>query len=260
MSVRRAAAALAALLAMPAAAGVPGAMGGHEESPVRAETLAPGEVLLETGAFAQVTVPADRATFTIPLISEGTDDAAARRAHRALVARVIEAARRAGVPADGIVAFSGTGDLTLYTHRIMRPPAEAEGSAGAIASSMIILHLGDIRRVEDVGRAVREAGAEMITQYRPEYSLIETGPARREAKARALAMARADAEAYAAALDMRVVRVARISERLGLDMYTLGMGYTGLYRRRVSTLLGEETGPEIEIGAVVGVDFVLAPR
>ena len=239
--------------AAPAAAAEP-VRSGERSSPVRTQPLAPGEVLFETGGIGSATARADRVTFAIPVVTDGTDQPDARRANQAQVRRIIEAARRAGVPADGFVAYGGSGDLNLYAHRIMESAAAVRGRVG----SMLIIHLSDASRVDAVRAAIAAAGA--VDGYRPAYALTDSGPARRAAQAQALAGARAEAEAYAAARNMRVARIVRISERLGTDAYGLVHSRDSELRRGRDDIFGEQSSPEIDIRVVVGVDFALAPR
>jgi uncharacterized protein YggE len=243
---------LALALAAPGAAAVPGPWGANEESPVRTAPLAPGETLLQLGGVAFVTAPADRITFTIPVFADGVDQADARRANRARVQRIVEAARRAGLPADGVLAYSGSGSIEFS----MIQGGPLASGAQARDRSMLILRMRDLGRAEAVRAAIAaEAGAE---QYSPNYELVDTGPARQAAKTRALAAARADAEAYAAAHGLRVVRIARINERAATELLGLARSYRGERRQRRDPF--ERPAPEIEIVALLAVDFVLAPR
>ena len=105
-------------------------------------------------------------------------------------------------------------------------------------------------------QALNERGIFMAV---PVYALTDDAGPRRQARARALEKARADAEAYAAPLNMRIVRVVRVSERLGLDLF-------GLFASEMQ-LLGQmftpammRGGPEVYTIVTVGVDYALAPR
>ena len=92
----------------------------------------------------------------------------------------------------------------------------------------------------------------------PVYALSDAGPARREARARALATLRADAEAYATAVNMRVVRIVRITERTGMDLMGLALGDSDLMRRAVGGRITSD--PNVETLVILGADFALAPR
>jgi len=98
------------------------------------------------------------------------------------------------------------------------------------------------------------------SDYRPVYALTETGPARRRAQAQALAVARADAEAYAAAHQLRITRIVRITERVGFAGFSLIRSRDGEFRPRHGDPIGGQTVPEVDTRVFVGVDFALAPR
>lgn len=95
---------------------------------------------------------------------------------------------------------------------------------------------------------------------RPQYSVANDAAARRVARAEAIAKTRADADAYAAALNMRVLRIARITERAGFDFMSMMLG----------TMMGagpnnmqerfEPSDGRVPVPVIVGVDFVLGPR
>jgi uncharacterized protein YggE len=98
----------------------------------------------------------------------------------------------------------------------------------------------------------------------PTYSLSDDRPARRAARAEALEQANADAEAYAAGLGLRVARVVRVTERIGLESLSLLSDASERVRlaMRSPVAAGASEGrePEIRTSVVVGVDFALAPQ
>lgn len=96
---------------------------------------------------------------------------------------------------------------------------------------------------------------------RPEVVPGDVGAATRTATARALAAARADAEVYADALNLRVVRMIRVTERIGPDFLGMMLG------ARTAQVMGElerwveGAGQDgVPVPVFVGVDFILAPR
>jgi uncharacterized protein len=115
----------------------------------------------------------------------------------------------------------------------------------------------DVGRVARIERALRDTGATQVTG--PTYELVDDSAARRSARAQAIAAARADAEAYAESLGMRVLRVVRVTERVGLDFMSLFVGQPNLTRRIQEGMTGR-TSPEIATQVIVGVDFALAPQ
>ncbi|HVQ07374.1 MAG TPA: SIMPL domain-containing protein [Allosphingosinicella sp.] len=260
---------LVALWAALALAGtLPGASA-TAQAPVATQPLAPGEVLLELNASGSVTTRADIAVMTIRATAEGNTNAEARQAVAAEVARLTAVARQAGVaPADIRVGDSMIGPSfdMLETPPPLFDVAEANASAGegpmtgpppraASAHALIAIRGRDVARLAPMLRALEEAHA--LVDSMPAYSLNDTDTPRREARNRALARARADAEAYAAALGMRVVRVVRVTERLGFDFVSMMMNERAMRRQLEGS---ENRGPDIETSVTIGVDFALAPR
>ena len=81
------------------------------------------------------------------------------------------------------------------------------------------MRVPDVARLGPIRRAL--GAVENASVYQPAYALTDPGPARRAARAEALARMRAEAEAYAAALNMRVLRIVRITERAGADLFSM---------------------------------------
>jgi len=249
--------AAAALAALPAAA--------LAASPVALPPLAPGEVLLETDGFAIVRTPATSAMVSTTLYGRGASQAEAERALQAEIRTFTAAAREAGAGASDIRVETGpstsSGD-DLRTFDVMEPVSGADDSA----QNRYLAQATVTARVRDVARArplhVRFGGggdAVMLGYGGPEYHLDDDSAARREARVQAIASARADAEAYAAAAGMRIVRILRITDRAGLD-FTQLLVTEREAAARLGPRLGRADAPTVETVAVVGVDYVLAPR
>lgn len=262
---------LALALAVPALAGDAGAQS------VTTAPLGANELLLEVNATGSVTSRADIVTIQVQINGSGATVEEARRDAEARIRRVTQAARATGVPAADIEAGEiGTMSdaMTMTMDMNMAAPVDemvnvAEMNAmesvgdmdmmqhapSVTANAMVELRLRDIARLDAVTLALGEAGGTIIPV--PAYSLADAAGPRREARARALAAARADAEAYAAALGMRVGRVLRVSERAGMDFFTM-MTSENAMRRTMNG--GVQTEPEIDTSMTIGVDFALAPR
>lgn len=232
---------------------------GDEGSPVRTHPLAPGEQLLEVGGAGFVTARADLATLSVSISTGGDNQAAAHRANQAEVRRAIEALRRAGVPADAIQTQEGQGFARMVDASMTMPPSEP-AQQPAYDVTTLTIRLRDIGRVDEVRAALREAGADNISG--PIYTVGDRGPARRRAQAQALAAARADAEASAAASNMRIVRLVRITERVGGDLFTIALNNEALFRglRNVPPPSEPQTQPDIPVLVLLGADYALAPR
>jgi len=259
---------LALALALPAA-GVPCLGMAVAQVPVATQPLAVGEVLLEVNGMGTVTTRADLATLLVPISVGGANEA------EATVDRIAAAAASVGVGADDIVRHPiTTGDPTLaFTARepVVIVPSVPEGGSsrrpplitpsdryrGQVgASSQIEIRLRDISRFEQLRSAIKAAGAAYVPE--PVYALTDDRGARAEARARALAQARANADGYASALGMRVVRVVRVTERVGVDLIGAMISEGPRMRRMMSGVEGRN--PEISTTIALGMDFALAPR
>jgi uncharacterized protein YggE len=242
------------------------------QGPAATPPLAAGEMLLEVNALGNVTARADRATMTVVITADGATEAEARRDAEAKVRRLTAALRAAGVAEADIRTrpVSTTVNLELVTTvdtsmDMADAPANAaaavvedsqppQPSASASASMEIVVR--DLGRIEAVQAAFATEG---MPPFAPTtYALNDASVPRRLARAQALRTARADAEAYAAALNMRVVRIVRVTERIGLD----GLGLFISEADSLARLFGPmgARGPEIPTMVAVGVDFALAPR
>lgn len=268
--MRLVAAALAASLAVPAAAGVPGLAMAEAASPVATQPLAAGEVLLEVNAVGIVTSRADLASYTVPVATRGATEAEARRRAEAQVARIVAAARAAGVAEADIVAnpvTSGANRMDSATEAairameaetgggpsratVLRPPAEPS------ASGSVEIRLRNLDRTAAFRQAIEAAAGAGVPD--PSYALGDARRARDEARRQALSTARSDAESCAAALGMRVVRIVRVTDRVGLDLLGTMMGQSSEMRGLLTMAGGRSAN--VTTAVPVGVDFALAPR
>jgi uncharacterized protein YggE len=221
-----------------------------------APTLNPGELLLEIDAGGASHMPADQAMLRVPLISRGGTSTEARQANEALGARLLSAARSAGIrDADArIVPASGTrwgfvGNEAYENFAAAAPDIQRT----SVASTLLEIRLRDPSRFDALRAALERAGAEDVPD--PDYSLEDDIAARRAAKADALRNARAEAEAYARTLGMRVVRIIRVSER-GNASFGDSEGLQILYRQ----MMGAKSGraDDVETDVRISVDFALA--
>lgn len=240
------------------------------QSPVAVAPLASGEVLLEVNALGVARTRADVVTLTASVNSTGATEAAARAETDARLARLAAVARSMGVSAQGIRAMAVP---MVYAPPAPPPPPapprpiavappappSAIGAARSLRRSAygnMEVRLSDPGRVDALRRALEVAGADNVSP--PVYALSDERAARRAARADALATARADAEAYAASLGLRVLRMVRVTERVGLDVLSMLGGNRNLPGRLRAR--GEGAGSEVETPVMVGVDFVLGPR
>lgn len=253
-------------LALALTASVP--LAAETQAPVTTQPLAAGEVLLEVNAFGMVGSRADRATMTFSVTGSGETEAQARAATQTAVREVRSALRRLGI-ADADISIgqvNASAGMTMTTETAVTNAADAlendmmmdtnmvMSSASGQAQAEIVVR--NVDRVPAVQQALMERG---IYGAVPVYVLTNDAGPRRQARTQALEKARADAEAYAAPLNMRIVRVVRVTERLGLDM--LGLFASEMQRvGQMFTPAMMQQGPEVQTMVVVGVDYALAPR
>lgn len=241
---------LAALAAVAAAGG----FGSAGVAQVSTQPLAPGEVLLEVVALGRSSAPADRATVTANVSASGETEAEAERALEAATERARAAAVAAGVRAEDI---SSSEALITFDVDMTAPEAPSEEPMPAVTRRRTLeIELGDLSRLDALRQALRDAGATIAGD--PSFELSDLGPAQRAARADALRAAREQAEGYAASLGLRVVRIVRVTERVGMDMFTLFMSDPDLARRMQPNRVN--TSRQVDNFMFVGVDFALAPR
>jgi hypothetical protein len=220
--------------------------------------------LLETSTVGTVRTPADFAVVTAVVSSSAATEGEARAANDTKIQRLEAAAAAAGVAAQdvsvnrsptvvemsGLQLFGASQAMSMDVD--MRRPEEG---AQATAEALVEARVRNIAQVATLERSWRDAGA--LAVARPSYQLTDPEAARRRARTDAIAAARENAQAYAATLGMRVVRVVRVTERVGLDMMGAFVSDRGMVRRLQS---GAPSGPEVETQAIVGVDFALGPQ
>ncbi|HYI46919.1 MAG TPA: SIMPL domain-containing protein [Allosphingosinicella sp.] len=253
------------------------------QSPVTTQPLAAGEVLVEINAMGSISTRADSASLSASLSGSGDTEAAARTATEAQ-ARELRTMLRAFGIADADIrvrpittgtspapapAEMGYGDMNAVTADMNMAMTMDEGNTAyamedvppppaAYGQTTVEIVVRNMDRVPAVQRALMERGVFSLGFRGTTYALADSGAARRAARAQAMQQARADAESYAAALNMRVVRIVRITERIGLDGLSLFVSEASSMTRLFASQVF--SGPEVLTMAVVGVDFALAPR
>ena len=269
-----------ALAAQPA---VDSQLGLARSSPVQVQPLTANEMLLELAASSTEYQAADVATLKVRVSGRGATEAAARAERDAVVQRITNAARAAGVAAADLeVGETGVYDFDVFDVEEPPPPEEelpAPASTSAPSSTTpppplvrvqiepprqqpragttMTITLRNINRLESLRAAVTAAGGEVIGK--PDLRLSDDVAARRAARAKAYARGRADADAFAATMNMRVVRIARVTERAGFDFMSLMVGDMAGGPARIRTMHDPRSGL-VPTVVFLGMDFVLAPR
>lgn len=232
------------LTAFAAAVAVPLAAQTVTEPPVEEILLRPGEVLLEINAAASITTRADLATVQAEIGGDGASAGAARADAEANGRRLLGAARAAGV---------APGDIEAQPILISELPPGMDSGNRYYANGRILLRVRDVSRLEAIEAVAGDGGPSLADIS---YSLADPEPALAEARRRALADARADAEIYAAASNMRIARMVRVTTRLGSDALGVAMSERGFGLEGRA----DDGRPEIVTSVIVGVDFALVPR
>jgi uncharacterized protein YggE len=243
------------------------------QSPVSTQPLAPGEVLLELNAIGTVTTRADTATLTISVDGVAPNALEARRQAESLADRAVAAAASAGVGSSDISRrpiSTGQGAAMAMAMAEMRA-AQRSGSArrGATpilpdtpgqssenAHGEIEIRLHDLDRLPQLRRALEGAGIDEVPD--PTYALTDDRAARAAARAQAIAQARANADAYASTLGMRVLRIVRVTERVGVDLIGTMFSEGARMRQMMGGMDGRN--PDMNTTVTLGMDFALAPR
>jgi uncharacterized protein YggE len=243
--VRLIAAAALAAAAIPAAAAA-------QAIPV---ALAPGEVLLQVEAEGVARSRPDVMTISAGVTTTGRSAKEALAANNVLASRLLEAVRAQGV-ASGDVQTEQLGVRPQFD-RADENRAGDEGRApritGYIANNSLELRLRDLGKAGDIVSALFEAGANNVRG--PTFSLSAPASANRQARAAAVAAAREEADTYAAALNMRVSRVLRVSER-----GEIGREQDGYIMVTGSRVMRTPLAPgEVRTTARVWIDYALVP-
>jgi uncharacterized protein YggE len=239
------------------------------QPPVTTQPLARGEVLLEVNALGLVTTRADRATMTFTVGGTAPDQAAARaeaerelRELRALLHGM--GVTEADIHAQPITSYENDAmatmnamDMAVDMNATMTDETTMTVPAGASATVEIVIR--NVDNVPAIQSALAQRGYVMLGAAT--YAVTDDTRARGQARAQALQKARADAEAYAASLNMRVARVVRVTERLGLDLLSMAASESQVIARIFSpAAMRGSMEPDVPTMVVVGVDFALAPR
>ncbi len=238
------------------------------QAPVATAPLAPGEVLVEINALGIVSTRADRATLLLTVNGNGETEAQARAEAGRRMSELRTLLRQQGVAdadiralpvtsyATDSMAMANAMDAMIDSNVMVEEEPEPTPSATAAASVEIMFR--NVDRVPAIQAELAQRG--FFSIQGPVYALADDNAPRRRARAQALQNARADAESYAAALDMRIVRVVRVTERLGLDLLGMMASESQAVFNLFSAAGMRPTGPDVQTMVTVGVDYALAPR
>jgi uncharacterized protein YggE len=176
-------------------------------------TLAPGEALLKVRGEGEAWSKPDQMTITAGVVTTGRTAREALSENSALANRLIEAVQAKGVPPRDV----RTSQLSVRPQFDERDGDRADredGNArirGYIARNSLELRLRDLSTAPQIIDGLFSAGANQVEG--PAFSMTDPRPARAEARRAAVASALEEANAYAEAMNMRLSRVLRVSQR-----------------------------------------------
>lgn len=246
--IRAAALAAAALLAAPAA--------GQDV----AITLAPGEVLLNVQAEGIHLARPDVMVVRAGVVTTGRTAREALAANSALANRMLDAVRANGVePRDVETAELAVAPQFDESDRERAGDEDREPRiVGYIARNMLRLRLRDLAKGGAIVDALFTAGANKVDGPYFGISQARTKPVLRESRRAAVAEALEEATTYADALNMRVSRVLRVSERSSFEADEMDENTIVVTGSRVRPTPVEPG--EIEVETQVWIDYALVPR
>jgi uncharacterized protein YggE len=231
-----------------------------------AQPAAQREVSLELVASGTVTVPASKFTMSIEISATGDSQAKADANRDDKRADVAETLGKLGIPAAALTVPPKSFDAPMFdpmaATSVVADSMEAGAEKPSFTSNMT---LSLVLTSADQVIAAREAIAKMdrVTAGAVVSDVGDREGLYRQAKIKALSSARADADAYASAMGLHVVRIAKISES-GNGMFP--PGFQNLFQRMMTAggpagMRGmfESVPGTVRIDAALSVEFVLAP-
>ena len=219
--------------------------------------LAPGEVLLRVEAEGEHYARPDTMTISAGVVTTGATSREATGANAELATRLIEALRAQGVaPRDIRTTRLRVEPQFEETDVERRGRIQPRGRiVGYLAENGLSVRLRDLSRASAIVDALFAAGANDVDG--PEFEHSDPRPAQRAARQAAVAAALEEANTYAEALNMRVARVLRVSERGSFDNDEGGNYLMVTGSRIVATPI--EPG-ELRTAITVWIDYALVPR
>jgi len=243
LAVLGALAAAGALLATPAAA---------QPIPVG---LGSGEVLLSVEATGETRTRPDVMTITAGVVTSGPTGREALASNSLLANRMIAAVRAAGVRLEDVQTselsvspqFADEDDDNRARNRPRR-------ILGYTARNEVELRLRDLATAPRIIESLFENGANEVRG--PSFSLSNPKPAEALARRDAVAVATEEAATYADALNMRIVRVLRVTERGNPDREE--GRYITVTGSRIRTAPVEPG--ELTTSVTLWIDYAMAPK
>ncbi len=211
-------------------------------------TVAPNETLLQVQAEGRATGVPDVAEFSSGVTADGATAAAALAANSVIAGRLIEAASAAGLPPTAVRTEQ------LGVRPRFRPDKDGDDSdeiVGYRATNQLRFRLTNVTKAPMVIDALFKAGATDLNG--PTFDFADKEPLERKARENAVAAAKTEAADYAAALNVGISRVLRVSERSAQVDGSGDIIVTGARRSSAPPVLPGEQ----QVTVTVWVDFAL---
>lgn len=227
--------------------------------------LQANEVPLHVLGKGKATSPADRATLTMNLKRSGATASEARAKVQLLADQLVAELVKRGVPQTAINVSEGQSGLGFVGNEAVAEAmmmADAGAAPGATkqkpdkqATLSIEVVLDNLALLPVVRKFLDDRDAVFLEG--PALDLKDDRQARRIAINDAIRNAREEAEAYAAAANMRVVRMLDIDDQVGGS--SMEREYSQVIRKMMSRAMSSSDG-QVETTVSVTVGFALAPK
>lgn len=175
--------------------------------------LAAASAQAQTAAPTTLTVVAEAAVQAVPdvadigagVVTMATEASAALAANADKMSRVVAALRKAGVQ-ERDIQTSGLNLQPQYRYEANQPPV----LTGYVVSNRVSVTLRDLRQAGKIIDTLVSEGANQVDG--PNFRVDKPEPLMDQARAEAVKIGRARAELYAKAANMKVKRIASMSE------------------------------------------------
>jgi hypothetical protein len=173
------------------------------------------------------------------------------------------AAATAAAAADAAVAGAAAAATDAAIDDVAATEEYVDNSAIQYNNSRRVgVSTGSATTMQAARAVMSEFGCEEDYQFvrRPIFELADPGPAKAKATTAAIAMAKAQAEIYAAALNMKVVRMLRVSETGAIREFFGPESDFLMQEMRNDGNRGALLSNDVPVNASISVDFVLGPK
>jgi uncharacterized protein len=222
--------------------------------PAMAMAQSSAGTLVRIAAEGKASAQPDLMTVSAGVTSTGATAAQALADNNVQTARLIAAVKGSGIALRSL-RTSGLAVTPRFAPALLRQnDGEEPRIVGFVARNMIDVEMSDIATAGRLISLMFEAGANSVSG--PRFALSSSVAARRAAERSAIADARAQAANYADALDMKVVRLLRITDATFREDRN-GDAIVVMGSRIAATPI--EPG-QVETKVTLSAEFLLEPR